>query len=108
MPDLTLAYLKRKDAESKEAQEPANSSALGAVRLVGMNIAAGDVWLSKRGSPVLVSGSDARGFWTAASPVIFTCDPVGWHWEMSYRGRQRANYWRSIETFHGRQLRSSE
>jgi len=28
VPDLTLAYLKRKDAESEEAQEHANSSSL--------------------------------------------------------------------------------
>ena len=40
--DLTLAYLKGKDAESEEAQEHANSRQPGAARLKPKNIVAGD------------------------------------------------------------------
>jgi hypothetical protein len=56
--DVTLAYLKGRDAESEDAGtcEPAEQEQPGAVRITTKAIITGDFWLSKPRSPVLAFG----------------------------------------------------
>ena len=53
--DATLAYLKRKDAESEEAQEHTNNSSL-ALYAQNLRTYHGDFWLSSRDLPFLSLG----------------------------------------------------
>lgn len=63
--DVTLAYLKGKDAESEEAQEHANSISL-ALYAWAQTITAGDFWLASRD---LLFSSLGRWFPSCSSTV---------------------------------------